>query len=122
MRGSEGETDRLFGLDDAALTLLREARLGATLDRIFAAHPHYRRTFVAAGIRRSDIATLSDIASLPVTTKADYMADPASFRLGPDGARFRGPAWPRRRGYCRPPRHAARARTRRADSASAETD
>jgi phenylacetate-coenzyme A ligase PaaK-like adenylate-forming protein len=86
MRGSEGETDRLFGLDDAALTLLREARLGATLDRIFAAHPHYRRTFVAAGIRRSDIATLSDIARLPVTTKADYMADPASFRLGPDGA------------------------------------
>ena len=76
MRGSEGETDRLFGLDDAALTLLREARLGATLDRIFAAHPYYRRTFVAAGIRRSDIATLSDIARLPVTTKADYMADP----------------------------------------------
>ena len=68
-------TDRLFGLDDAALTLLREARLGATLDRIFAARP-YRRTFVAAGIRgRSDIATLSDIARLPVTTKADYMAD-----------------------------------------------
>ena len=86
MRGSEGETDRLFGLDDAALTLLREARLGATLDRIFAAHPHYRRTFVAAGIRRSDIATLSDIARLPVTTKADYMADPQGFRLGPDGA------------------------------------
>jgi phenylacetate-CoA ligase len=82
----EGQTEGLFGLDDAGLTQLRETRLAPTLDRIFAAHPHYRRSFAAAGIRRSDIATLSDIAKLPVTTKADYMADPKGFRLGPEGA------------------------------------
>jgi phenylacetate-CoA ligase len=78
--------DHLFGLDDAALTQLREARFAATLDRIFAAHPYYRRAFAVAGIRRNDLAALSDIARLPVTTKVDYMADPHSFRLGPEGA------------------------------------
>jgi phenylacetate-coenzyme A ligase PaaK-like adenylate-forming protein len=78
--------DCLFGLDDAALAGLRETRLAATLDRIFAAHPYYRRVLAAAGIGRHDLATLSDIARLPVTTKADYMADPRSFQLGPEGA------------------------------------
>jgi hypothetical protein len=40
-----------------------------------------------AGIHRGDLATLADIARLPVTTKADYMADPQSFRLGPEERR-----------------------------------
>jgi phenylacetate-coenzyme A ligase PaaK-like adenylate-forming protein len=77
--------DVLFGLDEAGLTQLREARLAATLDRVFAAHPYYRRVFGNARIRRADLATLSDIARLPVTIKADYMADPQGFRLGPEG-------------------------------------
>src|SRR5882757_10866348 len=78
--------DELFGLDEAGLTQLREARLSATLDRVFTAHPYYRRVLAAAGLHRGDITTLADIARLPVTTKADYMADPQSFRLGPEGA------------------------------------
>src|SRR5882757_6272433 len=78
--------DELFGLDEAGLTQLREARLSATLDRVFTAHPYYRRVLAAAGLHRGDIATLADIARLPVTTKADYMAEPQSFRLGPEGA------------------------------------
>jgi phenylacetate-CoA ligase len=78
--------DCLFDLDDAALAELRNARFAATLDRVFAAHPHYRRVLATAGVRRGEIATLSDIARLPVTTKADYMADPQSFQLGPEGA------------------------------------
>ncbi len=76
----------MFGLDEDGLTQLREACLAATLDRIFAAHPYYRRVFMAAGIGRSDLRTLADIARLPITAKADYMADPQSFRLGPEGA------------------------------------
>ena len=44
------------------------------------------RVLGEAGIRRGDLATLADIARLPVTTKADYMADPQSFRLGPEGS------------------------------------
>jgi phenylacetate-CoA ligase len=86
MRAEKTVTDILFGLDAKALVALREARLAATLDRVFAAHPHYRRTFAAAGIHRADIAALSDIVRLPVTTKADYIRDPASFQLGPEGA------------------------------------
>jgi phenylacetate-coenzyme A ligase PaaK-like adenylate-forming protein len=78
--------DELFGLDEVGLVKLREARLGATLDRVFAAHPYYRRVLGQAGIRRSDLATLAEIPRLPVTTKADYMADPQGFRLGPEGA------------------------------------
>jgi phenylacetate-CoA ligase len=78
--------DCLFDLDDAALAELRNACFAATLDRVFAAHPHYRRVLATAGVRRGEIATLSDIARLPVTTKADYMADPQSFQLGPEGA------------------------------------
>jgi phenylacetate-coenzyme A ligase PaaK-like adenylate-forming protein len=83
---SPSTEDELFGLDEGGLAQLREVRLAATLDRVFAAHPYYRRVLAAAGIRRSDLTTLADIARLPVTTKADYMADPQGFRLGPEGA------------------------------------
>ena len=83
---SPNTVDELFGLSDAGLTQLREVRLAATLDRVFAAHPYYRRALTAAGIFRGDLRTLGDIERLPITTKADYMADPQGFRLGPDGA------------------------------------
>ena len=65
---------------------MREARLAATLDRVFAAHPHYRALFAARGIGREDLQTLVDLQKLPVTTKADFAAAPASFVLGPEGA------------------------------------
>jgi phenylacetate-CoA ligase len=76
----------LFGLSETALASLREAKLAATLDRVFAAHPHYRRVFEASGIARSDIKTLAELSRLPVTTKADYMARPQDFQLGPQDA------------------------------------
>jgi phenylacetate-coenzyme A ligase PaaK-like adenylate-forming protein len=76
----------LHDLDEAGLAALRGTRLHATLDRVFAAHPHYRRRFAEAGIRRRDIAGLDDLRCLPVTTKADYAADPEGFVLGPEGA------------------------------------
>jgi phenylacetate-CoA ligase len=78
--------DELFGLDEDGLAQLREAYLAATLDRVFAAHPYYRRVFTAAGIGRGELKTLADITRLPITAKADYIADPQSFRLGPEDA------------------------------------
>ena len=78
--------DVLFGLEAASLAALREARLAATLDRVFAAHPYYRRRLAALGVSRGDLTSLSDIPRLPVTTKADYMARPG-----------RLPAWRRGR-------------------------
>lgn len=86
MRADKIATDILFDLDAKALVALREARLAATLDRVFAAHPHYRRAFAAAGLHRADLTALSDIARLPVTIKAEYIRDPASFQLGAEGA------------------------------------
>ena len=78
--------DVLFDLDADALAAVRQDRLARTLDRVFAAHPHYRRRFAELGISRGDLKSLVDLCRLPVTTKTDFMADPASFQLGRDGA------------------------------------
>jgi phenylacetate-CoA ligase len=78
--------DPLFAADAAELAALREQRFAATLDRIFAAHPYYRRIFANAGLVRGDVRGLADLARLPVTTKADYVADPEAFCLGAAGA------------------------------------
>jgi phenylacetate-CoA ligase len=73
-------------LDNADLVSLREVRLAATLDRVFLAHPYYRHEFARAGICRSDINSLPDLARLPITTKADYVSQPNQFQLEPHGA------------------------------------
>ena len=78
--------DPLFAPDEAELARVREMRFAATLDRIFAAHPYYRRKFATVGLERSDIGSLADIGKLPVTTKADYAAASDAFVLGPQGA------------------------------------
>lgn len=78
--------DILFGSDEASLRGLREARLQNSLDRVFAAHPFYRRQFAQMGLKRDDVPDLASLSRLPITTKADFMADPAGFLLGVDGA------------------------------------
>lgn len=78
--------DVLFDLDEAALCEMRERRLAVTLDRIFAAHPFYRRLFAERGIQRVDLASLKDLVKLPITTKTDFISDPQGFRLGAEGA------------------------------------
>jgi phenylacetate-coenzyme A ligase PaaK-like adenylate-forming protein len=74
-------TDPLFELDEAGLATLRDGLLSATLDRIFAAHPFYRRRFAELGIARSSLRGTADLPRLPVTSKAEYMAAPDAFRL-----------------------------------------
>ena len=44
--------DPLFLESAAQLREIREARLAATLDRVFAAHPHYRARFAKIGLER----------------------------------------------------------------------
>lgn len=74
-------SDDLF-LDSAdALRDARNAVFAATLDRIAAHHPHYRQVFSRRGIAREDIAGVEDLAKLPVTGKADYVAAPGDFSL-----------------------------------------
>ncbi|WP_226582430.1 phenylacetate--CoA ligase family protein [Acuticoccus sediminis] len=64
-----------------ALTRVRDEVFGATLDRIFDCHPHYRALFAERGIRRADIAGVADLPRLPVTGKSDYVSNPAGFTL-----------------------------------------
>ena len=76
----------LFASDVAELASLREQRFAATLDRIFAAHPYYKRKFAELPLNRGDVRGLADLGKLPVTTKADYVAEPDAFVLGAAGA------------------------------------
>ena len=46
-----------------------------------ARHPHTRRLFERSGLAQGDSPRWRDLAQLPVTRKADYMRDPAAFRL-----------------------------------------
>jgi phenylacetate-coenzyme A ligase PaaK-like adenylate-forming protein len=76
----------IFRCSPAELAKLRDRLFAKTLDRIFAAHPFYRRTLVATGVFRGDINSHADVELLPITTKQDYMAQPADFQLRSEGA------------------------------------
>ena len=78
--------DTLFTGDAEQLRHIREARLARTLDRVFDAHSFYRRRFAALNLSRPDLPDLASLRRLPITTKADFMAEPENFSLGPDGA------------------------------------
>ncbi|MGM0451898.1 MAG: phenylacetate--CoA ligase family protein [Thermodesulfobacteriota bacterium] len=54
-----------------ALESIQLRRLQATLSRVYATVPFYRKQFDAAGISPADINSLSDLSQLPFTTKQD---------------------------------------------------
>jgi phenylacetate-CoA ligase len=54
-----------------ALRALQASRLRRTLERAYAAVPHYRRKFDAAGVKPGDLDTLADIVRFPFTLKTD---------------------------------------------------
>jgi phenylacetate-CoA ligase len=58
-------------MDREELEQLQLERLQATLNRVYAHVPFYRRKFDELGIVPEDIQSLSDVARLPFTTKAD---------------------------------------------------
>jgi phenylacetate-CoA ligase len=58
-----------MGRDD--LEQLQIERLQATLNRVYAHVPFYRKKFDALGITPEDVGTHADLARLPFTTKAD---------------------------------------------------
>ena len=53
------------------LEQLQIERLQATLNRVYAHVPFYRKKFDALGITPEDVGSLADLARLPFTTKAD---------------------------------------------------
>ncbi len=54
-----------------ALEAIQLKRLQATLSRVYATVPFYRKQFTEAGILPGDIRRLDDLKSLPFTTKQD---------------------------------------------------
>lgn len=65
----------------AHIAAAQERNFQTMMDLCFAAHPYYRRVFAREGLRREHFASLADLAKIPVTRKADYMAEPDAFRL-----------------------------------------
>jgi phenylacetate-CoA ligase len=57
------------------IAALQAKRMRETLHHTYAAVPHYRRAFDAAGVHPDDFRTLDDIAKFPFTTKADLRAN-----------------------------------------------
>jgi phenylacetate-CoA ligase len=57
------------------LAALQRERLAATLARVYADVPHYRRVFDAAGVHPSDFRDLPDLARFPTTSKEDLRAN-----------------------------------------------
>ncbi len=50
---------------------LQTARMAATLRQVYAAVPHYRRAFDAAGVHPDDFHELADLRRFPFTVKTD---------------------------------------------------
>ena len=53
------------------LEAIQLKRLQATLERVYATVPFYKKSFDAAGIKPDDIKSLDDLRRLPFTTKQD---------------------------------------------------
>ncbi len=58
-------------MDREELEQLQIERLQATLNRVYAHVPFYRKKFDSLGITPEDVGSLADLARLPFTTKAD---------------------------------------------------
>lgn len=66
---------------DAQLTARRNELLRRQLGWLAEASPYYQQCFARARIDIATIKTVDDLVRLPLTTKADLMADPTAFRL-----------------------------------------
>lgn len=67
------------------LQAAREAAFAQTMDLVAERHPFYRERMAALGLARGDFRSLADLAKLPPTTKAEYMAAPERFILETEG-------------------------------------
>src|SRR5262245_2637876 len=67
----------LDGLDRRELSARQGERLRALLSQIYGRNPFYTRKLDAAGIRVDDLRLPDDLWKLPITTKAELIADQA---------------------------------------------
>ena len=70
-----GELDPIETGSRDEITALQTERMAATLRHAYAAIPHYRCAFDAAGVHPEDFRGLDDLRRFPFTTKADLRAN-----------------------------------------------
>jgi len=71
--------------DRGEIETAQERYFAEMIDLAATRHPRTRELLKRQRLSRSDFASLSDLARLPVTRKEDYLADPAAFRLDTAG-------------------------------------
>jgi phenylacetate-CoA ligase len=74
------EDDPMFW-EPERLRARRDELLRRQISWISSASPHYQRRFAELRIDPGSIRTTADLERLPITTKAELMGDPDSFRL-----------------------------------------
>jgi len=67
--------------DRAGIEAVQAGAFAQMMDLAFERHPYCRDLFAARNLAREDFRSLSDLARLPVTTKAAYMHEPERFVL-----------------------------------------
>lgn len=68
-----------------SIAAAQAANFAEMMDLVALRHPYYRALMASHGLSRADFSSLADLAKLPITTKAAYMAAPDAFRLDTDG-------------------------------------
>ena len=71
--------------DRAAIEAAQAGALAEMMDLVCERHPYYRDVLAERHLRREAFRSLSDLAKLPVTTKAAYMREPERFVLSGEG-------------------------------------
>ncbi|ODT82432.1 MAG: hypothetical protein ABS76_07370 [Pelagibacterium sp. SCN 64-44] len=68
-----------------AVRALQDGLLRHMVELCYHHHPFYARRMRDHGLTPADIQTTQDLVKLPPSTKTDFLADPESFRLRPEG-------------------------------------
>lgn len=79
---ASGPKDILFQSKEE-IRAIQDQRFRHQIALCFKAHPYYQEVFRRLKLTPDDLQTLDDLHKLPITTKADYMKNPQSFRLTP---------------------------------------
>lgn len=77
----QGEMTDLLFRPQEEIRAVQDAQLTRMLRLCARGHPYYRQRWEKAGVDPAGIRGCADLARLPLTPKADLMADPESFRL-----------------------------------------
>jgi phenylacetate-coenzyme A ligase PaaK-like adenylate-forming protein len=68
----------------AALRALQDRLLREMVELCYRAHPFCRRLMKREGLEPRHLQTCDDLVRLPISTKADFLAEPEAFRLRAD--------------------------------------